>query len=189
MKWVVFIVAALCLYPAGRWLRERPALRHLAWALIGFLPFYAAPSYSLYFFAEYPGDTHGLEVGIIDWLVLSLLLAYRRPARPLPYRFPLVLYLLVALLSATQAQWLVLSAGYAWKLGRMYLLFAVVWRAGEDRPVPFRPSILRPATLRASRTSGAKWGTRSSAAGRPGGGAHPSRISSSEIPVAPRSCR
>jgi len=145
VKWVVFIVAALCLYPAGRWLRERPALRHLAWALIGFLPFYAAPSYSLYFFAEYPGDTHGLEVGIIDWLVLSLLLAYRRPARPLPYRFPLVLYLLVALLSATQARWLVLSAGYAWKLGRMYLLFAVVWRAGEDRPVP--AAILRGMTF------------------------------------------
>jgi len=145
VKWIIFIVAALCLYPAGRWLRERPALRHLAWALIGFLPFYASPSYSLYFFAEYPGDTHGLEVGVIDWLVLSLWLAYRGPGRPLPYRFPLALYLFVALLSATQARWLVLSLGYAWKLGRMYLLFAAVWRAGEDRPVP--AAILRGMTL------------------------------------------
>ena len=145
VKLVLFIVAVLSSYPAGRWLRERPALRHLTWTLIGFLPFYDAPDSSLYFFESIPGDTHGLEVAVIDWLVVSLCFAYPGSARPLPYRIPLAVYLLVVLASATQAQWMVLSLGYAWKLGRMYLLFAAVWRAGDDRRVP--AAILRGMTL------------------------------------------
>ncbi len=145
MKWALFIVAVLSSYPAGRWLRELPALRTLTWTLFGFLPFYAGLDISLYFFGSYPGDTHGLEVAIIDWLVLSLLFAYPGPARPLPYRVPFALYLLVVLVSATQATWLVLALGYAWKVGRMYLLFAAVWRAGDDRRVP--AAILRGMTL------------------------------------------
>ena len=145
MKLFLFIVAVLSSYPAGRWLREHPALQHFTWTLIGFLPFYAPPERSLYFFPLYPGDTHGLAVTVIDWLVLSLCFAYRRPATPLPYRFPLAVYLFVALASAAQARWMLLSLGYAWKLGRMYLLFAAVCWAGNDRRVP--AAILRGMTL------------------------------------------
>jgi len=146
VKWVVFIVAVLSLYPAGRWLREHPARRQLAWTLLGVLPFLAAGrDMSLYFFGSYPGDTHGLEVAVIDWLVVSLCFAYPGSARPLAYRFPLAVYLLVALVSGTQARWMVLSLGYTWKLGRMYLLFLAVWRAGDDRRVP--AAILRGMTL------------------------------------------
>jgi O-antigen ligase len=136
VKWLVFVLAALATYPLGRWLRDRPAMQIRAWTLVGFLPFLAALDMALVSFGARPGDTNGVEVALIDWLALSLLFAQEQPARPLPFRFVLAAYLLVAVASVTQAPWALGSFGYVWKLGRMYLLFAVVCRAGQDLRVP-----------------------------------------------------
>lgn len=136
MKWAIFAVAVLGAYPVGRWLRDRPALQLRTWTLIGFLPFLSALDMALVSYGTRPGDTNGIEVALIDWLALSLLFAHRGPARPLPYRFALTAYLVVAILSVAQAQWTLGAAGYVWKLCRMYLLFAVICREGHDPRVP-----------------------------------------------------
>jgi O-antigen ligase len=137
VKWIVFIAAVALAYPAGRWLQRHPWFRMHVWTLVGFLPFFSRLDMALVFFgAERPGDTWGLEVGVLDWLSLSLLLAERGRARPLPYRFALGLYLVVALFSLTQADWTLGAFGYVWRLGRMYLMYSVICRAASDRSVP-----------------------------------------------------
>lgn len=136
MKWTIFIVALLASYPVGYWLRDRPALQLRTWSLIGFLPFLSALDMALVSYGTRPGDTNGIEVALIDWLALSLFFAQRGPARPLPYRFALAVYLLVAVVSVTQAQWTLGAFGYVWKLCRMYLLFAVICRSAHDTRVP-----------------------------------------------------
>jgi O-antigen ligase len=137
VKWIIFIVAVLASYPVGHWLRDRPALQLRAWTLIGFLPFFSSTlGMGLIPFGTRAGDTQGIEVALVDWLALSLLFAQKTPARPLPYRFALALYFLVALVSVTQAEWTLGALGYVWKLGRMFLLFAAICRAGHDQRVP-----------------------------------------------------
>lgn len=137
MKLLLFAIAVLASYPVGGWLRGRPTARTLAWTLCGFIPFFSRPlEMALVFFGGRPGDTHGLEVGVLDWLALSLLLAYRGSSRRLPNRFGLALYLAVALVSVTQAPWMLGAFGYVWKLGRMVLLYAAITRAQGDRRVP-----------------------------------------------------
>ncbi len=137
VKWAIFVVAVLASFPAGRWLRDRPALRIQLWTLVGLLPFVGPGYMALVFFGGRPGDTYGIEVALLDWLALSLLLAAKPADRPPPYRFALSLYLLVVVVSIMQARWPLHAAGYAWKLGRMYLLYAAIWRSGgEDERVP-----------------------------------------------------
>ena len=137
VKWTVVVVAVLASYPAGRWLRDRPALRLQLCTFVGVLPFIPGLDMALISFGPRPGDTYGIEVALVDWLALSLLLSTKPAERPLPYRFALSVYFLVVIVSITQARWTLHAAGYVWKLCRMYLLFLAVWRAGcQDRRVP-----------------------------------------------------
>jgi len=136
VKWAIFIVVALASPFAGRYLRRRPRLQLRVWTLVGFLPFFAALDMGLVVFSSFPGDTHGLAVAVLDALALSLYLAQERPARPLPYRFALATYFLVALVSVAQAQWWLAAFGYLWTLARMYLLYAAICRAAHDERVP-----------------------------------------------------
>jgi O-antigen ligase len=136
VKWLVFTIAVLASYPVGWWLRGRPSTRGFAWSLCGFLPFFRPLEMALVPFGGRPGDTYGLEVAVLDWLALSLFFAHRGPSRRVPNRVGLALYLLAALASVTQAEWMLGAFGYVWKLGRMYFLLAVICRAGEDRRVP-----------------------------------------------------
>lgn len=134
VKWAIFIVAVLASYPAGRWLRANQSLRLYTWTLVGLLPFTPLRLHmALVFFGMRLGDTNGFEVALIDWLVLSLYFAERGRARPAPYRAALGAYLLVAIASALQAAWPLGALAYVWKLCRMYLLFVVACRAGQDR--------------------------------------------------------
>jgi O-antigen ligase len=134
VKWAIFIVALLASYPAGRWLRVNPRLRLYTWTLVGLLPFSPVRlEMSLIFFGTRLGDTNGFEVALIDWLVVCLYFAEKGNAKPAPYRTALGAYLVVAVASATQAAWPLGAFGYVWKLCRMYLLFVVAFRAGEDR--------------------------------------------------------
>jgi O-antigen ligase len=136
VKALVVILAAAAAYPVGRWLRDRPPLQLLAWTLVGLLPFVSSLDLALLSFGARPGDTHGYEVALIDWLVVTLAFARRGPARPLPFRLVLGAYFLAVLLAASQAAWPLGSLGYAWKLVRMYLLFAVIGRADDAVRAP-----------------------------------------------------
>jgi O-antigen ligase len=135
VKWLIFIVAVVASYPMGRVLQQRPGLRRHAWMLVGFLPFLDQREMGLVIFWGHLGDTAGIEVTPLDWLALSLYFANARPARPLPFRFALTVYLLIATVSVAQAEWVLAAFGYVWKLCRMYLLYASVFRASRDKRV------------------------------------------------------
>ncbi len=137
VKWAFAVVAAMLSLSAAPWLRDRQKLRLHLWTLAGLLPFFPYHEISLIFFGTRPGDTHGFELSLLDWVAFSLLVAAKPSKRPLPYRFALGLYFLVVIVSIPQGRWALHAAGYAWKLGRMYLLTLSIWRAGgEDERVP-----------------------------------------------------
>jgi O-antigen ligase len=136
VKWAIFIVVVLSAPFVGSWLRRRPRLQLWAWTLVGFLPFFAPLDMGLVVFRDFPGDTHGLVFAVLDALALTLLFAQERPAGPLPYRFALTAYVVVALASVAQAQWWLGAFGYVWTLARMYVLYAAVCRASHDGRVP-----------------------------------------------------
>lgn len=136
MKWIALAAALIAVYPLGLWLRGRLARQWQLWTLVGFFPFISVPDIALVAYAAFPGDTHGIEVSLIDVVLLALFFAQRGPRRPLPYRFALAAYFLVAVVAAFQAPWKMAAFGYVWKLCRMYFLLAVVCRAGEDERVP-----------------------------------------------------
>ena len=145
VKWAVFVAAILAARPAARWLRRHPGKHEYVWTLIGLLPFFPGAEMALLFFGGRPGDTQGFEVGLLDWLALTMLLVRGRPRRPIPYRYALAAYLLVAALSASQAAFALGAYGYVWKTCRMYLLFAAICRSGADRRMP--AFLLRGLTL------------------------------------------
>src|SRR5438445_8874185 len=145
MKWVVFVAALLSVYPFGCWLRDRPHFQLRVWTLLGFLPFFQPLDIGIISDQYHPGDSHGIEVALIDLLGLSLFVAHKRSAQPLPYRAAMAVYLAVAVLSMTQAPSVMVAFFYVWKLLRMYFLFVVVVYAGRDREVP--PAILRGMAL------------------------------------------
>jgi O-antigen ligase len=134
MKLIVFLIAVLAAAPAGHFLRRRPDLRIRAWTVVGLLPFLSSFDMALVFFGERPGDTHGIEVALIDWIALTMLIARGRWSRPLPFRAGIAAYIGVAALSVTQAYWALGAAGYVWKLLRMLVLYAAVFRSGEEDP-------------------------------------------------------
>jgi O-antigen ligase len=135
-KWAIFVLVAVSAPFVGAWLRPRPAIQLRAWTVVGLLPFLGRLDMGLVVFWNFTGDTSGLVFGVIDALALTLYFAQSRPARPLPYRFALAGYFLVALASVAQAQWWLAAFGYVWTLARMVLLYAAICRASHDGRVP-----------------------------------------------------
>ena len=143
MKWALFIGAVLVAYGLGRSLRRSPRWQLHLWVLAGLLPFIPQPGMGIIFDREFPGDSHGIEVALLDILAITLLAATGGVAhRKVPYRALLVAYLLAALLSVTQAVEPLPAFFYVWKLLRMLLLFVVLVRAAE------LSNLVAPAVLR-----------------------------------------
>src|SRR5262245_23373277 len=116
MKWVIFLGAVFSVYPFGCWLRDHPRFQLRVWTLLGFLPFFQPLDIGIISDQLYPGDSHGIEVALIDLLVLSLFVARRQSARPLPFRAAMAAYLGAAALSMVGASWRLAAFFYIWKL-------------------------------------------------------------------------
>lgn len=129
LKWAIVFAGLTAAYPFGRVLRGHRRLQGLAWTLIGLLPFLGALDIGLVTDATFLGDSHGIEVALIDLLALSLVFVRPLSVRRVPYLAGLSAYLLVAVFSATQAAVPIRAFFYAWKLLRMYLVFFAVVRA------------------------------------------------------------
>lgn len=139
MKWLVFCVALLGVYPLGRWMAKRPDARTLVWLLIGFLPFYGLDSLDINVvsFEHYRGDARGIEITLVDLLVLALAVGLPR-GRSAPYLATRTLYFVLVSVSVLYAAEPLYASFSVWKLGRMYLLFAVVNRGcrASERTAP-----------------------------------------------------
>ena len=135
LKWAALLAGLLSAYPCGRLLRRLPRLESAAWFLAGLLPFLGTLDIGLVTDVSFAGDSHGLEVALLDWLALVLVCTRPLSLRRVPYRATLALYLRAAAGSALSAVAPVQVGYYAWKLLRGYLLFLAVARAGGSLPV------------------------------------------------------
>ena len=133
-KWLVAGLL-LALVPAAVMLmRRNRALLHAAVALVGFLPFAGLSHFALNLisYENYRGDSRGLEITAIDFIVAALFFALPRATHPAPYRRTRWLYFAVVLFSVFLAQVPLFSIFSVWKLLRMFAVLAVMARACED---------------------------------------------------------
>jgi hypothetical protein len=145
MKWIALIFGALGTFPLGRWLRGRRDLQPIFATVLGFLPFFNEIHVNLISMEHYRGDSRGIEVTLMDLLVLSLLFCFPPSRQGAPYRALRVVYLAAVLVSATQAESSLYALFGIWKLLRMYLLVAVVAMACRDTRAA--PALIRGMTL------------------------------------------
>jgi O-antigen ligase len=117
----------------------------VVWSLVGFLPFFYSRDVALVVDRVRPGDSHGLEVALIDLLAVALFVARPRPLPRVPYRGAAAFYLLAAAASMAQAASPGFAFFYVWKLLRMCFLGAVLMRAGHEGDAP--AAVLRGMTL------------------------------------------
>jgi O-antigen ligase len=123
LKWIALLAGLIAAYPLGWFLRTRPRLLLLAWTALGLLPFLGARDLGLVPLTGFLGDTHGMEVSLVDFLALALLFSRPVSFRRVPYRAAMAFYFLVALFSVTQAALPQAALFYPWRLLRFYLLF------------------------------------------------------------------
>jgi len=138
MKWAVFIVLALLVWPLSIRLRSAPDLRLRVFALAAFLPFVVLNLHLLLAVLNWGwvGYVKGAEVTLLDFIALSLYLSLPRPERRLPFRRWMAIYLAATALSAIQAQSPVASLFYPLQLARTFLVCAAVYRGVcDDRRV------------------------------------------------------
>ena len=137
MKLAVVLAALALVYPAGRILKKREAWLRFAVIALGALPFLHLESMSVSFFYEYDtelefrGDSRGLEVALIDILMLVLWVALPRASRRVPMRYVQLLYFLVAAFSIQNAPLPGYSAFAVWKVFRAFFLMGIVVRTFE----------------------------------------------------------
>ena len=132
LKWLIFLAGLGAAYPLGWFLRTRPRLLLLAWTALGLLPFLGAIDLGLVPLTGFLGDTHGLEVSLVDFLALALVFSRSLSFRRVPYRAAMAFYFLVALFSVTQALLPVAALFYSWRLLRFYLLFFALVRGATS---------------------------------------------------------
>jgi hypothetical protein len=131
VKWIALVVMSLVVFPLGRAAAKDPRIaRYLATA-IGFLPFYLV-SINVISYEAYRGDARGLELTLLDFLLVSLWIALPPSSSPTPMPWARYAYLAVAALSVVRAD-IPLYAGFGlFRLVRLYVLFHVLVRAFRD---------------------------------------------------------
>lgn len=139
MKWIALLAVLALLPVAIGWLRANPRkLPQVMFALgvlqfvAGLLHMYVAPIS----WAYWPGFNKGLEVSIVDAIAIALIASAPAGVRIAHLRWPIVLYMLCVLLSATQTDVPLPTLFYAWQLGRVILLVTAVAIACRDPRVP-----------------------------------------------------
>jgi O-antigen ligase len=157
---MALIAALAATVPLSTWLRRNPNETPRIWMLVGFLPF-VLQYFHLYMAAisygdwpgyligvaphgggpEWPGYVKGVEISILDVLVLALYLNLPRAQRPLPFRISMGLYFIAVMASTLQAAEPSTALFYSWQIMRMFVIYSVTTRASADPRVV--PAILK----------------------------------------------
>jgi O-antigen ligase len=139
VKWAFLAIALATIMPLAGWLRRNPRHVPKIWMLVGFLPF-GVGAFHLYMavisWAGWPGYVPGVEISLLDVLMVALYLSLPRTGDPIPFRLSMLLYFVAVLLSAFQTQVPMAPLFYAWQLARMFVVYAVVAKACVDERVP-----------------------------------------------------
>lgn len=139
MKWLILIVV-LGLLPVGiGWLRANQ--RHLPRVMValGILPFVTGSLHLIIApisWAMWPGFVKGLEISLIDAMSVALILSAPRSKRIAHLRWPIGIYTVIVLISATQTNVPMPTYFYAWQLLRVMLLVTAVAVSCRDPRVP-----------------------------------------------------
>lgn len=148
MKWAALAILLAAIVPFAGWLRHNTREVPKVWILMGFLPF-CLGEFHLYMatisWPGWPGYVKGTEISIMDVLAIALYLSLPRTTCALPFKLPMVLYFIAAVLSVFQTAVPMASIFYAWQLARMFLVYAVVTKASADKRVA--PAILTGMTI------------------------------------------
>lgn len=133
-KWAAVAVASALVPVAVGIMRRYPRTLGIAIATAGFLPFIGLSHFSinLISYAQYRGDSRGLEVTTVDFLMAALFFLLKPSMRATPYRRTRLLYLAAVVLSIGAAQVPLYSLFGLWKLLRMYAVVVVLSKACED---------------------------------------------------------
>ena len=135
VKWVVLIAELVALAPFALLLNRNQWMAPWLWTLVGFLPFVTDP---LHLFMapvawpDWPGHITGLEITVLDFLVLSYLLSGPPGKGGYPFLLSMGLYAVSVLMSASQAAFPTATMFHVWEILRMLMLGAVLARACAD---------------------------------------------------------
>ncbi|TPQ30230.1 hypothetical protein C2U70_27200 [Bradyrhizobium guangdongense] len=153
VKWVVFLLACVGVIPLSAWLRRYPRQGPLIWFLMGIVPFLLTirPGFDIALISwaqewpggsfTWPGYVKGAQISALDLLAAALYFSLPRSSDPLPFRWPVTLYFVAVLLSATVAREPMAALFYAWQYARMLLVYVVVAR-GVAADARFAPTVL-----------------------------------------------
>ena len=103
--------------------------------MIGFCPFFFGLEHSvmaIISWPEWPGYVKGMEISILDFLLLAAYLALPRKRMRLPFKFAMCAYFTAAALSVVQSDVPMASLFYCWQLLRLFFLYVVLARACVD---------------------------------------------------------
>ena len=108
MKWPIFFLSILLIFPTSAWLRRNPEKFRLVWAVFGFLPFGLAAipqlDIALIDWSGWPGYAKGILYSANDAAALAILFALPKSQRPIPFRTPMLLYFGAVLCSVLHAE-------------------------------------------------------------------------------------
>jgi len=127
--------------PLSNWLRRNPGKVPMVWMLVGFLPFVMVEFHLLMAVVSHnywPGHVSGVDVTVLDAVILALNISLPSSRHRLPFQLPMVLYFLAVLLSVLQAESPTEALFYPWQLARMYLVYLTIARASavDERVAP-----------------------------------------------------
>ncbi len=134
MKWPVLALMAFASVALPGWLRRNPSGLQIIGFLIGFCPFFLGwyhLNMAIISWADWPGYVKGVEVSIVDFLIVAVYFTLPRTIRPFPLllTFTMAAYFFAALLSILQSGVPITSFFYCWQLLKLYFLCSVLARA------------------------------------------------------------
>jgi hypothetical protein len=128
LKYVVLAVALLSIVPLGLLLRGKArALEHAA-VLLGLSFWLPLVTVNLVSHETYRGADRGFEFTHVDLFAWALLFALPRPSRPMPFRKVQIFYFFACALTIFGSVVPLYTAFSLWKIVRMFVFVAVLWR-------------------------------------------------------------
>lgn len=139
MKYILIAIAFFGALPLSAWLRGDPKLLPKIWVVVGFLGFAitAIPhgNMAIISWAGWPGYAKGLEISLLDMLMLILYATVPKFQGHIPFRTPMAIYFAAVIISVFFASVPFASLFYVWQLVRMFFVYLVVARACQDERV------------------------------------------------------
>jgi O-antigen ligase len=133
VKWALLTAALACVPFLADWIRRNAAATPQLWMTIGFLIVQHSPLHLFMAIVTWagmwPGHVQGLEISLVDIILLSVYLTLPHRRQPTPFVVFFGIYFATVLLSAVQASVPFAAIFYAWQLARVFFVYLVISKA------------------------------------------------------------